>query len=104
MQKTISLNGHIRTEIINGVMRRWREQQPAFDPKPSIDFTPGDLKARETRRKQENEYRRNLSLALGTFKTLNALVKEWPEIEGYVPEILTNPRKAIELPAIPEKV
>lgn len=100
--KVITLNGHVRSEIIKRIMQRWREENPVKTVAHSLDLTTSDLKARDALRQREQEYRHNLSLALGTFKTVGALVAEWPEIEGYVPQVLTEPRRVIDLPSLPK--
>ena len=97
--RKISLNGHIRAAIIANVMQAWNKQNPS----PVMEKASGlptleEIKTRDGHRARMNEYRSQLGLVLGTFKSLAELVDEWPEMEAYVPPVLSRPQEFIKLP------
>ena len=94
--KTIRLNSQVRNEITRRIMDAW---EAVNKPEPFSGLaSPAQLKGMERFKRDKFDYRHNLQLALGTFKTVAELVEEWPEIEKYVPKVLLDPRGQVELP------
>lgn len=91
----MNLNEQVRRAIIDSVMESY-ERNRKFKAKGDDDLFGGTKKSEV--RQAKARYKRDLQLALMTFKTLEELRERWPKIFKYVPMSVIDPVNSIQLP------